>query len=472
MNPFNVAAKWAREHPARAAVLGGWYQQGCTTLGAAIAIPFVLRLLGKTDAGLWFSLQGFLAMLGLADFGFSSALTRQVAHSLRLDRDLYKTDAPDLVETSPGWTGVSELYGTSRLLFWRITIGTGALVVLLHPIIFRFTKLAAANSYRTSIIWYALGGTVMLSMQTRLSQSFLDGLGCMYLTRFIAGSYGLLWNIASVVGLLLFPGLISMSLAVLAASVLQYAAMHWALSRSAGKKMDFAIPASPQLVSRLWKISLPFGIVNSGAYLVSTVQVPLLGLLLGAASVAPYYLAARISQTLHSAVQQLSAAQMPLFTQELASGHPRGARQRMRQTGIITGVFYLGSAAFLFFLSPWIVRIWVGPSQYVTTAVLALISVNFLVAGLTVIPGHFVLAAGSNPFALTTLLQGVATIVGMVILCPIFGVAGIPISSLIGGGLTNYWHYPYRGGQLWKHLTVPLTPSVSPIAVVSKKTGP
>jgi O-antigen/teichoic acid export membrane protein len=452
MNVFERVANWTREHPARAAVLAGWYQQGCTTLGAAIAIPFVLRLLGKSDAGLWFSLQGFLALLGLADFGFSSALTRQVAHSLTLDRNAYKTAAPDLVQTSPGWAGVSELYGASRLLFWRITVGTAALVILLQQIIFRFTKLAETDSYRTSVIWYAMGVTVLLSMQTRLSQSFLDGLGYMYLTRFIAGTYGLLWNAASVVGLLLFPGLISMSFAVLGASILQYAAMHLALGSSAGKRMRFDIPASRLLVSRLWRISLPFGVVNSGAYLVGTVQVPLLGLLLGAASVAPYYLAARLSQTLHSAVQQLTAAQMPLFTQDLAAGNSQGARQRMRRTGILAGAFYLGSAAFLFFLSPWLVRIWVGPGQYVTTSVLTLISLNFLIAGLTVIPGHFVLAAGSNPFAITTTLQGVATILGMILLCPNTGLAGIPLSSLIAGGLTNYWYYPYRGERLWANL--------------------
>src|ERR1700682_5850812 len=103
MNLFRRLYKWSQSHPARAAVLAGWYQQGCTTLGAIIAIPVILKLLGSSDAGLWVSLQGCLAMVGLADFGFSMAVSRQVAHSLGLDSTKYTARALDLIDTQPGW---------------------------------------------------------------------------------------------------------------------------------------------------------------------------------------------------------------------------------------------------------------------------------------------------------------------------------------------------------------------------------
>src|SRR5437870_12673107 len=126
MYSYRQFLNWSQSHPARAAVLAGWYLQGCSIFGAVVAIPFILRLLGRADAGLWFSLQGFLTMLGLADFGFSLAVSRQAAYSLRFaGTESAAAQAPDLIETQPGWPGVSELYASSRVIFWRVTAIAG-----------------------------------------------------------------------------------------------------------------------------------------------------------------------------------------------------------------------------------------------------------------------------------------------------------------------------------------------------------
>jgi O-antigen/teichoic acid export membrane protein len=452
MHFYRQILNWSRSHPARAAVLAGWYQQGCTIFGAIVAIPFILRLLGRADAGLWFSLQGFLTMLGLADFGFSSAISRQAAYSLRFSEASSASRAPDLIETQPGWRGVNELYASSRVIFWGVTAVAGIALILLYHAVLPHTKLIEIRTPKTALIWYALGASILLNLQMRLSQSFLDGIGFMFLGRFISGSYALLWNIASVIALLMAPGLLGMSLAVLGASLIQFVAMHLALSRFAGREMDFKALASRPLISRLWRIALPFGFVSSGVYLINTIQVPLLGSILGPAAVAPYYLAARISQTLGAAVQQITVTQSPLFTQQLAAGDVNAARLRMNRTIRIGTLLYLATGLFLYFGSSPLVKLWVGPGQYVEKDVLLFLTINFLIAGFAVVPGHFVLASGSNPFALATLIQGALAVIGTIFLCPIIGVAGVPLSSLIGGLFTNYWYYPFRASHLWHDL--------------------
>jgi O-antigen/teichoic acid export membrane protein len=452
MHFYRHLLNWSQSHPARAAVLAGWYQQGCTIFGAVVAIPFILRLLGRSDAGLWFSLQGFLVMVGLADFGFSMAISRQAAHSLGLDNTKYAVRAPDLIETQPGWPGLSELYASSRIIFWRVTAIAGLALILLYHGVLPHTKLFQAHTLQTALVWYALGASILLNLQTRLSQSFLDGIGFMFLGRVISGTYALLWNIASVVALLIAPGLLGMSLAVLGASLIQFVAMHLALSRLAARQMDFKAPASKPLVSRLWKVALPFGFVNSGVYLISTIQIPLLGSILGPAAVAPYYLAARISQTLGGAVQLVTLTQNPLFTQQIAAGEINGAKFRMGRTICLGMLVYLIASLFLYFGSPPLVKVWIGPGQYVGRNVLLLVTANFLIGGLSVVPGHFVLASGSNPFALTTLIQGVLTVVGIIFVCPKIGIAGAPLSALVAGLLTNYWYFLVKGWQLWRSL--------------------
>src|SRR5437660_8033551 len=185
---------------------------------------------------------------------------------------------------------------------------------------------------QTALMCNAIGASILLNLQTRLSQSFLDGIGFMFLGRIISGTYALIWNIASVIALLIAPGLLGMSLAVLGASLLQFVAMHLALSRFAARQMDFKMPASKPLISRLWKVALPFGFVSSGVYLIGTIQIPLLGSILGPAAVAPYYLAARISQTLGAAVGLVTTTQSPLFTQQIAAVDINGTKFRMKRT--------------------------------------------------------------------------------------------------------------------------------------------
>src|SRR5205807_7107120 len=126
----------------------------------------------------------------------------------------------------------------------------------------------------------------------------------------------------------------------------------------------------------------------------------------GPAAVAPYYLAARISQTLGAAVQQVTLTQSPLFTQQIAAADINGAKFRMSRTICLGMLLYLMASLFLYFGSPPLVKLWVGPGQYVGKDVLLFLTINFLIAGCAVVPGHFVLASGSNPFALMTLVQG------------------------------------------------------------------
>jgi O-antigen/teichoic acid export membrane protein len=465
MHFYRQLLNWSQSHPARAAVIAGWYQQGCSIFGAVVAIPFILRLLGRSDAGLWFSLQGFLTMLGLADFGFSLAISRQAAYSLKLTDTNRAAPAPDLIETRPGWPGVSELYASSRVIFWRASAIAGCALILLYHTVLPHTRLIEIHTLQTALIWYALGASIVLNLQTRLSQSFLDGIGFMFMGRFISGAYALLWNIASVIALLIAPGLLGMSLVVLGASLLQLVAMHLALSRVAAREMDLKASASKPLIRRLWKVALPFGFVNSGGYLIGTIQIPLLGSILGPAAVAPYYLAARISQTLGAAVQQVTVTQSPLFTQQLAAAETTGAKFRMSRTILIGTLFYVATGLFLYFGSPSLVKLWVGPGQYVGKDVLLLLTANFLISGLAVVPGHFVLASGTNPFALMTLVQGVLTVLGVVFLCPKIGIAGVPLSSLIAGLFTNYWYYPFRAWHVWHYLSQTAAGYTSPSAV-------
>jgi len=68
------------DHPARAAALTGWYQQGCSSIAWLILVPVMTEALGPAGAGVRFCFQTVLLFFGMMDFGFSQVIARQVAH--------------------------------------------------------------------------------------------------------------------------------------------------------------------------------------------------------------------------------------------------------------------------------------------------------------------------------------------------------------------------------------------------------
>lgn len=442
---------WATTRQAHAATLAGWFQQICSIGGAALTIPVVIGTLGNKEAGIWFSLQGLIAIFSLSDFGFSMAISRQVAHSFKHNHDV-SFSSPDLFNIGSGWDGLGVLYAASRTIFWRVMILSIFLFIISYQLIIPWTNLLQHRTIETAVVWYLLAGSFALVFLTRLSQSFLDGLGYMYIGRGISGAYQLVCSAFSILALRLNFGLPGLALVLLVASLIQLLAMQGSLARVSSGRLIANYSASRSLVGKLWRVSLPFGLVNTGVYLVGAVQVPLLGGLLGPAVVAPIYIALKISQALGSTVLQIVIAQLPFFTQQRAQGHWLLARKRMLKTLLFGGTCQVIIALSIYFASPMLVDWWVGVGHYIGGSVLLVFSINYALTGLAVLPAQFVLASGRNPFAWSTVICGVLTLGGMIILCPRLGLLGAPLASLIAVLFTNFWLNPLEAWRTWLNM--------------------
>jgi len=452
---------WAKSHPARAATLAGFYQQLCSAGGALLIIPMLIHSLGIEAAGVWFSLQGIIAIFTLSDFGFSMAITRQVAHSFYADHDVDHLSS-DLIKTCSGWEGVAAIYVASRTIFMRATLVSILLFIIAYELVLPHTNLLPNPTTETTLVCYLLAVSFALIFQARLSQAFLDGLGYMYLSRVIAGTYQVLCGLFSVLSLWMGFGLTGLAGVLLASSFVQFLAMRMSLKWISADQLVSKHEDIRLLIGKLCKVAIPFGLVISGGYLVGAVQVPLLGALLGPSVIASIYIAFKISQTMGSAVMQLVTAQMPLFTKQCALGHWTDARRRMIKMLIIGTSLHTFVALSLYFISPIVVDWWIGPGHYIEGSVLLALTINYLITSVASLPGHFVLAAGRNPFAQTTILHGILTVLGMILLCPMIGLLGVPIASLAAVFLTNLWKNPLEAWRMWKSLKRNDNPAYQP----------
>jgi len=440
---------WLDAHPGKAGAIAGWYQQFASGLVTLAFIPLVENKLGEGMAGLWFTFLSLSAVVSLTDFGVGFVLARQVAWTLGGDKpEAYD----DFFNVEPGWDGVSDLYAACRRAFTQMVIVGGAMLVIIHELVLPLGKLNEFRSSESTLCFYVLGVSMLLMVKNRQFQALLEGAGRMHVARFISGTGAFAGNLLALAVLLIWQSVAVMALAIFAASVIQLVVQRSeAIKVSEGKlSLEAAVP--PGLQRALWKVAAPLGMVNTGSWLFKAVQVPLIGSILGPAMVTPFYVAQRIGGMLNAAVTQMLSPQMPMFTRALAAKDHRGAADRIARTAkLLTVIFVLANLAFVL-LSPIFAHYWRSGRPFLETPALIIMGIDFTLLSCSVIWAHFVLASGRNPFAIPTIVAGLLTLVGCVVLGPLMGMTGIALSTLIAGLLTNYILAPVLGLRLLHRL--------------------
>jgi O-antigen/teichoic acid export membrane protein len=454
--------KWIEAHPVRAATLAGWFQQGCSLLATAVTLPFIIRHLPPYEVGLWLTFQSCLYAVNLTNFGFTFALSRQVAFIIGARDVAAFADRSDFIATSLGWDGVSELYGAARILFRWVLLAATLLILGLFFLLEREGRVHMSNLP----LWLTLGAGFLLNLLSQRFGPFLEGLGVMVYSRGIAGAYQIVWSVLAVAVLIVHPGLVPLAGTVLAASILQLIAFRAVLfSVSRGRLKDNSRVA-PGLVGKLFRVAAPMGVVLSAGFCVTQIQIPLVGLFLGVEMVTPYYVAQRIGQTLFTLFNQTFQSQMPRFTQELGAGDALQAFHRMRRLVIFAGIGSAATAMVYVAASPLLVRLWLGPGHYVHGWVLPAMALDFALLGFTMPWSWFVLAAGTNPFVLSTIANGVLNLLFIAVLAPRLGLLGLPLAGILAGLATNEVYSLLKGNRLLSKLhqqslaSTPATPAV------------
>ncbi len=440
---------WIERHPAKAGALAGWYQQAASGIVTLAIIPLFKNRLSPDNAGVWFSFQNLILIVSLADFGIGFSVARQVAFSFAAKG---REAQGDLISTQPGWAGISELYAAIRSIFARLVIVELFALVLLHEAILPLGRLGQQRTASSTLAWYLLGGAAMAMTRTRQYHALFEGLGKMYISRFLAGTQQLVSGIAAIVGILIVPNLLAAAAGVMLVSALYLLLMRHLLQRESQGRLEYVRRPPAGLTRSLFRAAVPMGVVNSSSYLVSAIQVPLIGSILGPALVTPFYAAQKIGQMLNVAVMQMTTPHLPLFTQDLAAHKFRQAAARMSKTVRIGSIAAVGVNLLFFAASPIFARWWLGRASYIDQTTLLIMSIGYVCMSCSVLCVQFVLASGRNPFTYTSVLAGIFNLVGCFVLAPRFGIAGIAASGLLAGLATNYWYAPRRGVHLFNTL--------------------
>jgi O-antigen/teichoic acid export membrane protein len=435
-----------RNHPGRAGTLAGWFQQACSAGVAILLVPILLRFLPADKAGIWFSFQGFVNIANLADFGFGFAISRQVAYCLgQKDSAQAKND---FLDYGPGWTGIRRLMEHARSLYRWIILASASISILVFEGILPFTKLGpAASEYR--FLWYFMAASALTMLTLSRLNSLLIGLNHLYAVRILTGLYFLAQGTAVALTAYLTASLNIMAAASFAAALANWIAVHVFVRKVAEPlREENSDLESWTKRPNLFRVAAPMGVVNFSAFMVSSIQVPLIGALLGPSAVAPFYLAQKIGQFLNMIAMQLVQPRLPVFTRLLANEDLEHGRALMGNTLLLS--FFGTAAANLIFISMFqpLSQIMSGSELDLSFGIVALIALDLLLVNIATVWGQFVLASGINPFVYSTIFHGILNLCFISFFTPRFGLIAIPFSALLSGALTNYWYNPFKGARL------------------------
>jgi len=387
----------------------------------------------------------------LVDLGFGFAIARQVAftHGGGGENRL----GGDFLSLAKGWPGVAQLLYLTRRLYVLLAAIAALLGLLMFEVLANFGQLLPVLTPDVRICWYALCVAIVFMILAGGQVAFLNGLGVIYQTRLLSAAYLLVAASGAALAALAGWGLMGMGASFGVAAVLQYAAtliVRSFATRHLRRHVVEQVP--PGSLRALAKTALPLGGVNIFGSLVYSAQVPLLGFLLGPEKVAPFYLAQKIAQACNMAVMHTVSPQMPFFTRQYGAGDFSGALRLMNRTLVRTTVLVVLSSLAFFLFSPLAAKVLLNRVDFLTTLPLALLALDMLMLGLTVPWAWFVLASGRNPFVPSTLFHGLLTVGMVIVFVPKLGVAGVPLSSLLAGLLTNYWFNLYQGLIVYRNL--------------------
>lgn len=418
-------------------------------LVALLLIPVVTRYLSPQEAGIWFAFQGLVSMIGLLDLGFGFAISRQAAFTLgSTETTLAKND---FLHLDHGWTGVAQLFRLTRILYRWLAIAATGLGVALFEVFSRFGNLVPEVTPGVRMCWYAIAAASCLLILSAGHSAFLNGIGAVYQTRFLAGLYQLAAGAGAAFAAWAGWGLPAMggSFAICAVG---YRIIIGSVLKACTQPMRESAKIEPAQGSLglLARAALPVGGVNVFASLIYTIQSPMLGFLLGPEKVAPFYLAQKIAMSCNMLAMQTALPQLPFFTRAFGNGKNALAFTNLQKTVLRTSIFVIIVGLGFYFFSPVAASILLHREKYIDDTTLFLMTLDLLFMGYSTIWGQYVLASGKNPFFVSTLLNGLWSLCATCYLVPILGLPGLPAATLIAGLAFNYRKCISEGLRLYK----------------------
>ena len=384
-----------------------------------VTLPFMLRAYGQSVYGVFMLASSVVGVIALFDFGLTSILTKEVAQIDGEDHD----------------ARLKKLAAWSFVWFFFIGVGTALCVVALSRVPTLFSSLSAVefkllqdmlllHAGAQLIVWPTKIGAIILAGKQRY-----DAIALSSIVVAVANALAIIVVLSVGRGPLVLVGLtvlISMGAGIVLTGY-AFFAHKFTLS------MRTLTPGFSRLTRRIFVLSLPVFVTQVTAFVMQqqTDRI-VLGMVLGAAAIALYEVAAKMG-TLVLQASTLLVSAMPPFV----------ARLETMTTGQQMERFFTRSSRYLSFAlvplsaalipaSSSLIRLWVGVDYLQATLAMQLLVVAVMFYPTFCVADSILIAKGRMkvwmPFAILTALINI--VLSLAFVKP-FGLTGVAFATLI-----------------------------------------
>jgi len=191
-------------------------------------------------------------------------------------------------------------------------------------------------------------------------------------------------------------------------------------------------------VQLLSQSALPIGGVLVFASLIYTIQPTISGMIIGPESVTPYYVAQKIAGALNLVIMQICLPQLPFITRLVGARDFKSAFSKISQVIRLGSLAFIVSGLLFYFLSPMAAKVLLHKESYLHDPALAILTIDFILLGISSFTAQIILATGYNPFLFSTLLTGLLALCLSLVLTPHLGLLGLTLAPLLAGICFNY----------------------------------
>lgn len=406
--------------------------------------PFLLKLIGQHDLGLWLIGMQLLSYLMLTDIGIFIMVPREIAYA---NGSSAGQESPDILRARVGKLTRLVLYLTpfvalAAFVLWRFMPG-------------EWTEFRGPLAY---VIF-----SFALFFPFRMFGAVLEGLQDISFhgkAQMISWSAGTLTNVGLVIAGF---GLYSLAAGWIINQVVSFSLCGIRLWRRHPHAIPWMLPALPR-TEVFHYLSRGGWITTSqvAQLLLSGTDLLFIGKLLGPGAVIPYTCTGKLISVLANQPYLLMETAVPGLSELKAGAEPN--RILNASSALAQAVLFLsgGVCCVVLAVNAGFVSWWVGPSRYAGIALTVAILLNTLLRhwNLTMAYTNFCFQQEKR-LALMALVDGSVTALSSYLLIRSFGLIGAPLGSIVGVCLVSL---PSNASILTKEMQMPISRVLRPLA--------
>lgn len=410
-----------------------------------IMLPLTATMLAPAELTFWSVFLSIQAMSYLIEFGFTPSFARNFTYVLGGANRLVAEGVP------PEKTGIvnrellSDLLSASRTIYMLLSLVVFAVLAVGGSI---YVNALANTTQGVPYVWesWALfAGAIVFHTYMNWQAGVVMGADRMREYYQIVTVARLVQVVLSVIGLLIMPNLLTLTIAYVVSAVVMR--VHYQLVARQVTQLVDGMKSAPGATQRILSFIAPnavkIGWVTIGNYLTARFGFLVVSLSLGAAMAAEY----AIAQQAYFALVAISLVAGHLNNARMTSARLHGETAVMREiyafTVIFAGAVFLSGALVLTFAGEWLLQLIGSQTLLPPLLILGAMTVIFLLDMNANIAMGFIATSNSIPYMRAVIVTGVMVAIGTIVVAVTKG--GLMEFILVQGALQlayNFWRWP------------------------------